>query len=154
VNGASTRDLTEAAGAKDAVREWVWTLLERERVARFPGARGRIPNFAGAPAAAARLASLPAWRAARVVKSNPDTPQLPVRARALADGKLLYMAVPRLADERPFILLDPGRLPCSCRDRSASPAPPAAGRWGPTSPAGRCCWPPATAAAGGTPSSL
>jgi 5-formyltetrahydrofolate cyclo-ligase len=45
-----------------------------------------------------------------VVKSNPDAPQLPVRAQALADAKLLYMAVPRLADERPFILLDPGRL--------------------------------------------
>jgi hypothetical protein len=79
-------------------------------VARFPGAKGRIPNFAGASAAAARLASLPAWRAARVVKANPDAPQLLVRAQALADGKLLYMAVPRLADERPFILLDPGRL--------------------------------------------
>jgi 5-formyltetrahydrofolate cyclo-ligase len=79
-------------------------------VARFPGATGRIPNFAGAPAAAARLASLPEWRAARVAKANPDAPQLPVRAQALADAKLLYMAVPRLADQRPFILLDPGRL--------------------------------------------
>ena len=28
----------------------------------------------------------------------------------MADGKLLYMAVPRLADRRPFILLDPGGL--------------------------------------------
>jgi 5-formyltetrahydrofolate cyclo-ligase len=110
VTGASTPGLEEAARAKQAVRERVWALLERERVARFPGASGRIPNFAGAPAAAARLASLPAWRAARVVKSNPDAPQLPVRARALADGKLLYMAVPRLVDERPFILLDPARL--------------------------------------------
>jgi 5-formyltetrahydrofolate cyclo-ligase len=45
-----------------------------------------------------------------VVKAHPDAPQLPVRARALADGKLLYMAVPRLADERPFIVLDPERL--------------------------------------------
>ena len=45
-----------------------------------------------------------------MVKSNPDAPQLPVRARALADGKLRYMAVPRLTDERPFILLAPGRL--------------------------------------------
>jgi len=71
--------------------------LERERVARFP-------------ATAARLASLAAWQAAGVVKANPDAPQLPVRAHALADGKLLYMAVPRLADERPFILLDPERL--------------------------------------------
>ena len=51
--------------------------------------------------AAGRLASLPEWRAARVVESNPDARQLPVRARALADGKLLYMAVPRLAARAP-----------------------------------------------------
>ena len=107
---ASAPSLEEAARAKQAVRDRIWALLERERAARFPGAEGRIPNFAGAPAAAARLASLPPWRAARVVKANPDAPQLPVRARALAEGKLLYMAVPRLTDERPFILLDPGRL--------------------------------------------
>jgi 5-formyltetrahydrofolate cyclo-ligase len=111
--------LDEAGRAKQAVRERIWALLERERVARFPGAQGRIPNFAGAPAAAARLASLPAWRAARVVKANPDAAQLPVRARALADGKLLYMAVPRLADEHPFILLDPEHLVVPSR-RAAS----------------------------------
>jgi 5-formyltetrahydrofolate cyclo-ligase len=109
VDNATPR-LEAAARAKQAVRERVWALLERERVARFPGAIGRIPNFAGAPAAAAKLASLPPWRTAQVVKANPDSPQLPVRARALADGKLLYMAVPRLTDERPFILLDPGQL--------------------------------------------
>ena len=106
----ATPRLEAAARAKQAVRERVWALLERERVARFPGATGRIPNFAGAPAAAAKLASLPPWGTAQVVKANPDAPQLPVRARALADGKLLYMAVPRLTDDRPFILLDPGQL--------------------------------------------
>jgi hypothetical protein len=74
VSGASAASLEAAARAKQAVRERVWALLERERAARFPGAKGRIPNFAGAPAAAARLASLPAWRAARVVKANPDAP--------------------------------------------------------------------------------
>jgi 5-formyltetrahydrofolate cyclo-ligase len=105
-----TPSLEEAARAKQAVRERVWALLERERVARFPGATGRIPNFAGAPAAAARLASLPAWRTAEVVKANPDAPQLPVRARALVDGKLLYIAVPRLTDDHPFIRLDPAKL--------------------------------------------
>jgi 5-formyltetrahydrofolate cyclo-ligase len=110
VAGASAADLEEVARAKQAVRERVWALLERERASRFPGAKGRVPNFAGASEAAARLASLPAWRAARVLKSNPDAPQLPVRVRALADGKHLYMAVPRLTDERPFILLDPARL--------------------------------------------
>ena len=51
MSGASAAGLEEAGRAKQAVRERVWTLLERERVARFPGATGRIPNFAGAPAA-------------------------------------------------------------------------------------------------------
>jgi 5-formyltetrahydrofolate cyclo-ligase len=102
-HGAGTTPPT--ADEKHVVRERVWTLLERERAARFPGARGRIPKFRGAEAAAARLAELPEWRAARVVKANPDAPQLPVRRRALADGKLLYMAVPRLREERPFLRL-------------------------------------------------
>jgi 5-formyltetrahydrofolate cyclo-ligase len=87
------------------VRERTWTLLERERAARFPGAQGRIPNFRGAEAAAERLAATPEWRAARVVKANPDAPQLPVRRRALADGKLVYMAVPRLREAKPFLRL-------------------------------------------------
>jgi 5-formyltetrahydrofolate cyclo-ligase len=91
---------------KQAIRERIWDLLERERVARFPGARGRIPNFVGAERAAQRLAELPEWRAARVVKANPDAPQLPVRRRALKDRKTLYMAVPRLAAEKPFVLVD------------------------------------------------
>jgi 5-formyltetrahydrofolate cyclo-ligase len=95
---------------KDEVRRHVWTLLERRKAARFPGARGRIPNFPGAEAAADRLAQLPEWRRARVIKANPDAPQLPVRALALREGKRLYMAVPRLRDPRPFLLLDPGRV--------------------------------------------
>jgi 5-formyltetrahydrofolate cyclo-ligase len=74
VTGASVPGLEEVDRAKQAVRERVWALLERKRVARFPGAQGRIPNFAGAPAAAARLASLLPWRGARVVKANPDAP--------------------------------------------------------------------------------
>ena len=116
----STRDtLRDAARAKQAVRERVWALLERRGATRFPGARGRIPNFVGAEAAAERLAELPVWKRARVVKANPDAPQLSVRARALADGKLVYMAVPRLSEEKPFLLLDPDRLKVSPR-RAAS----------------------------------
>jgi 5-formyltetrahydrofolate cyclo-ligase len=89
--------------SKAEVRECVWELLERERAARFPGARGRIPNFRGAEQAAARLAGLPDWQVARVVKANPDAPQLPVRRRARKDGKTLYMAVPRLRADEPFV---------------------------------------------------
>jgi 5-formyltetrahydrofolate cyclo-ligase len=91
--------------AKQAVRERTWARMECEGVARFPGARGRIPNFRGAEAAAALLAELPEWRAARVIKANPDSPQLPVRRRAHREGRTLYMAVPRLAEERPFVLV-------------------------------------------------
>jgi 5-formyltetrahydrofolate cyclo-ligase len=95
---------------KQAVRELAWDRLAAAGAARFPGARGRIPNFTGAEAAAELLAAQPEWRAAGVLKVNPDLPQLPVRVRALAEGRRLYMAVPRLAGEHPFVLLDPERL--------------------------------------------
>lgn len=88
---------------KQEVRERIWELLEREGVSRFPGTKGRIPNFRGAEAAADRLAALDEWRAASVLKANPDSPQLPVRRQAHKDQKTLYLAVPRLADARPFV---------------------------------------------------
>jgi 5-formyltetrahydrofolate cyclo-ligase len=101
----SRRSLEEAARAKQDVRVRVWTMLEREGAARFPGARGRIPNFRGAEAAAERLAGLPEWARVRVVKANPDSPQLPVRRQGLREGKVVYMAVPRLREKRPFVRL-------------------------------------------------
>lgn len=95
--------------AKQAIRNRVWDRLERE-AAVGPGVYGYIPAFRGAEAAADRLAQLPVWQAAQVVKAVPDRAQHPVRERALRDGKLLYMAVPRLADDLPFFVLDPARL--------------------------------------------
>jgi 5-formyltetrahydrofolate cyclo-ligase len=44
------------------------------------------------------------------LKANPDSAQLPVRQRALADGKTVYMAVPRLAGPEPVFALDPAHL--------------------------------------------
>ncbi len=95
--------------AKQAVRERVWALLEQERAA-LPGVRGRIPTFVGAEATADLLAKLAVWREAMIIKAVPDKAQLPVRARALAEGKLVYMAVPKLAEAQPFYLLDPATL--------------------------------------------
>jgi 5-formyltetrahydrofolate cyclo-ligase len=100
----------ETLAAKAALREQVWSAMRAAKVARFPGAAGRIPNFTGAEAAAERLRARPAWRDARTVKANPDSAQLPVRQRALEDGKTVYMAVPRLAEREPFFLLDPDHL--------------------------------------------
>lgn len=95
--------------AKDALRDRVWRLLEREGAASA-GSYGKIPGFVGADAAAARLAEMEVWQRAGTVKANPDWAQLPVRVRALREGKLLYMAVPRMASLQPFYLLDPGTL--------------------------------------------
>jgi 5-formyltetrahydrofolate cyclo-ligase len=92
--------------AKQAVRTRVWDLLVQERVVE-PGVHGHIPTFTGADAAAGRLAGLPEWRAAQVIKAVPDRAQQPVRERAHRDGKLLYVAVPKLAAEQPFFVLDP-----------------------------------------------
>jgi 5-formyltetrahydrofolate cyclo-ligase len=100
-----------SAGAKQKLRDRIWTLLERRRVARFPfPATGRIPNFQGAEAAAARAAALPEWQRARRLKCNPDAPQRALRLRALREGKTVFMAVPRLTAERCFLRLDPARL--------------------------------------------
>jgi 5-formyltetrahydrofolate cyclo-ligase len=106
-------DTLNSMSTKDQIREQTWQILKEKRVARFPGAEGRIPNFLGAEACAKVLAETPYWKAARVLKVNPDSPQRAIRQRALADGKVIYMAVPRLRSEKPFIELDPKRLKCS-----------------------------------------
>jgi 5-formyltetrahydrofolate cyclo-ligase len=96
---------------KQPLRERVWDELDEAGEARFPfPPHGRIPNFAGADRAAERLADTDAWREAETVKANPDAPQLPVRRAALRAGKTVYMAVPRLRDERCFLELDPDVL--------------------------------------------
>ena len=96
---------------KQTLRKRIWKLLERRHVTRFPfPATGRIPNFQGAEQAAARAAALPEWQRARRLKCNPDAPQRALRLRALREGKIVFMAVPRLADERCFLRLDPARL--------------------------------------------
>src|SRR5688572_10882078 len=96
--------------SKDQVRRAVWRAMDREGVSRFPGAEGRIPNFAGAKQAAERLAQHADWLKAKAIKVNPDSPQTHLRRLALDSGKLLVMAVPRLRDQHPFRLLDPKRL--------------------------------------------
>lgn len=93
---------------KQEIRERIWDELEESGEARFPfPPHGRIPNFAGAEDAADRLATRDLWDTADVIKSNPDSPQRPVRRRALNAGKLLYMAVPRLREAECFLRLDP-----------------------------------------------
>jgi 5-formyltetrahydrofolate cyclo-ligase len=95
---------------KTAIREAMWTALEQAGVVRAKSVHDKIPHFYGAEAAAQRVFDLDLWKQASVVKSNPDKAQRPLRQRALEEGKILYMAVPRLRDERCFVELDPARL--------------------------------------------
>ena len=95
---------------KAEIREKIWRILEEEGVALFPGANGRIPNFKGADKAALLLSTLPEWQKAKSIKANPDSPQRPVRHLALSSGKTIYMAVPRLRENKCFIKLDPSRI--------------------------------------------
>jgi 5-formyltetrahydrofolate cyclo-ligase len=90
--------------AKDRLRATVWTRLKAQGAA-VGELVGHIPRFVGSDHAAAQFAMLPAWQQARVIKCNPDQAQAPVRQRALQEGKMLYMAVPRLTEECCFVAL-------------------------------------------------
>ena len=96
-------------GAKAAVRHRIWGRLVETGMNVGP-AFDRIPNFVGADIAAKRLSELDAWKRARVIKCNPDPPQIPVRLRALYDGKLLFSPVPYLSKGFPYLRIDPDRL--------------------------------------------
>jgi 5-formyltetrahydrofolate cyclo-ligase len=95
---------------KSAARQWVWDRLVAEGVARFPfPPHGRIPNFAGAEVAAARLFNIEPWKSATAIKVNPDSPQRPLRAEALRRGITVFVPTPRLRGG--FKKLDPRRVP-------------------------------------------
>ena len=67
--------------------------LRAWRAFRFPP-HGRIPNFAGAGLAAARLLEIEPWKSAKAIKVNPDSPPRPLRAEALRRGTLRLGQLP------------------------------------------------------------
>ena len=95
--------------AKDEIRRAVWQSLLSAGVNIGP-AIDHIPNFVGADIAARHLSQLDVWKAARTIKCNPDSAQIPVRLRALYDGKLLFAPVPHLTKGFPYLRIDPNRL--------------------------------------------
>lgn len=95
---------------KNHLRQRMWDRLDAANVGRTGPVHGEIPNFHGADRAAQLLSEHPGWIAAQVVKANPDKAQAEVRRAAVDAGKLLYMAVPKIATEDPFYLIDPNEL--------------------------------------------
>mmetsp|Transcript_150411 Transcript_150411/g.464118 ORF Transcript_150411/g.464118 Transcript_150411/m.464118 type:complete len:333 (+) Transcript_150411:161-1159(+) len=95
------------------VRKKVWNYLEDNDLADFPRpVHHRIPNFKGSADTGRRVAGLPEFKAAKVVKVNPDTPQKSVRVAALEAEKVLYVPQPRLRTGF-FSRITPGSLPRS-----------------------------------------
>lgn len=105
---------------KQELRERSWEALGNAQATRFPGVKGRIPNFIGAEDAARRLIEIPEFQAAEHIKCNPDSPQKLIRHLALKAGKVVYMAVPKLRDPQPFLCLDPHALPVGSLWKAAS----------------------------------
>jgi 5-formyltetrahydrofolate cyclo-ligase len=104
---------------KARIRQEVWDRLVAAGAARFPfPPHGRIPNFAGAAEAAARLFELPLIARAKRIKVNPDAPQRAVRIEALRRGIRVYVPTPRLRGG--FLELDPSRIPRSSQREACS----------------------------------
>ena len=89
---------------KDKLRNSVWTALKENGVAVGDPFHA-IPDFKGSEKAAALLTSLDEWKKAKVMMACPDPPQIPVRLNALKDGMTVYMAIPKLVDEKCFVEL-------------------------------------------------
>ncbi|CAN6936620.1 hypothetical protein HID58_071973 [Brassica napus] len=88
---------TDPKAWKWIIRKKMWDLMEARNYAMNPRpVHHRIPNFVGAPAAAAKLAELDAFRTANVVKVNPDSPQKQIRFLTLSGEKKLLTPQPRL----------------------------------------------------------
>ncbi|MEM1554228.1 MAG: 5-formyltetrahydrofolate cyclo-ligase [Thermoproteota archaeon] len=101
-------DVFNVGKTKQELRAEIWRRMEELKIARFPGAFGRIPNFVGAEKAASMLTQLREWKKAQVIKVNPDSPQAPVRKLALMSNIVLIMPTPRLRNG--FLLLEPAKI--------------------------------------------
>ena len=80
---------------KQEVREYVWNLLEKKKVALFPN-RGHIPNFKGVEKTIEKIKNIELWKKAKIIFISPDTPQRYLIKHALNEKKLVIMATPRL----------------------------------------------------------
>ena len=93
----AAREAEKPGAWKWAIRKRIWDRLEKEDLAREPRpVHHRIPNFVGAELTASRVAALPEFQKAQVVKVNPDTPQKPIRVLCLQSHKILLVPQPRL----------------------------------------------------------
>ncbi|NQD65669.1 5-formyltetrahydrofolate cyclo-ligase [Bacillus haikouensis] len=104
---------------KDEIRHKVWNALTEKKLGRFPFPLiNRIPNVKGAEAAAKHVQEMDFYKEAKVIKVNPDAPQLPLRTAVLKDKKILLIPTPRLKDG--FVMIKPEWVPGGEERKAAS----------------------------------
>lgn len=89
---------------KDKLRNSIWTALSEKGIS-IGETFHAIPDFIGSDRAAELLTEIDEWKTAKVMMACPDVPQIPVRYNALKDGMTVYMAIPKLVDEKCFVEL-------------------------------------------------
>jgi 5-formyltetrahydrofolate cyclo-ligase len=92
--------------SKDEIRREVWGIMEKNPTA-FPKPLHGIPNFVGLDDAAERLRDLPEWIDAKVITTAMSPTMIPIRELALKDDKIVYVAIPRLTEEKCYVELNP-----------------------------------------------
>lgn len=104
---------------KEEIRQYIWEKLKEKKLGRFPfPLKNRIPNFKGAEKAAAFVFQMDVYKNAKVIKVNPDSPQLSIRAQIIKDGKILLVPTPRL--KAGFIMVKPEWVPKGEERKAAS----------------------------------
>ncbi len=104
---------------KQKIRERIWKEMEKRKIARFPTpVKGRIPNFLGSEKAGEKIREVQAFLNAKIVFSNPDSPQRVIRYIALSLNKTLIMATPKL--KKGFLVIDGSRLTLSQKRRAST----------------------------------
>ena len=102
----------DVLAAKAGLREEVWSAMRAAKVARFPGAAGRIPNFTGAEAAAERLRAMPEWQEP-FFALDPDHLSEPPRKAASISGAARSARRVTLAELSPVDLVVIGSVAAS-----------------------------------------
>ena len=83
--------------SKEKIRQTIWKLMERKRIADFPlPCYGRIPNFKGSVIACERIKQLSEFKNAKCVFCAPDYVLKRIREIVLEEGKILAVALPHM----------------------------------------------------------
>jgi 5-formyltetrahydrofolate cyclo-ligase len=90
---------------KDEIRKEMWEIIEKNP-AIFPEPVYGIPSFVGSDDAAERLSDLPEWIDAKSITIGFSPNLRAAREFAMKDDKIVYVAIPKLSEEKCYVELN------------------------------------------------